>query len=95
MSPIVNVLTGAACLLNFVTTGVLVQTEVPGETNNVHLHEPRNLPLALNADIRTLVGLGDGTRSDGEQNSRCRRGPSARHGNLDSHLQTVEKSIAW
>jgi outer membrane protein OmpA-like peptidoglycan-associated protein len=64
MSPIVNVLIGAACLLALVTTGMLAQTEVPGETNNVDLHDPRNLPLALNADIRTLVGLSDGAKRE-------------------------------
>ena len=62
MSPIVNVPSVAACLLALVTTGVLAQTEVPAETNNVNLRDPRNLPLALNGDIRTLVGLGDGAK---------------------------------
>ena len=62
MSPIVNVPSVAACLLALVTIGVLAQTEVPAETNNVNLRDPRNLPLALNGDIRTLVGLGDGAK---------------------------------
>ena len=47
MSPIVNVPSLSACLLALVTTGVLAQTEVPAEINNVNLHDPRNLPLAL------------------------------------------------
>ena len=64
MSPIVNVPSVAACLLALVTIGVLAQTEVPAETNNVNLRDPRNLPLALNGDIRTLVGLGDGAKRE-------------------------------
>jgi hypothetical protein len=53
-----------ACFVGLLTTGLLAQTEVPAETNNVNLHDPRNLPLALNADIRTLIGLGEGAKRE-------------------------------
>ena len=52
MNRTLNAAAITACLLALVSTRVLPQMEVPAVTNDADLHDPRNLPLTLNADIR-------------------------------------------
>jgi outer membrane protein OmpA-like peptidoglycan-associated protein len=62
MSRKLNTVGAAACILAAFTSVLLARDEPPEEKSKAYLREPQNAPRTLKADVRTLVGLGQGVK---------------------------------